>query len=406
MTIALKLANAQSKSVLPIAVQCSTSEPLPFWIEEPPTANRGLIPQTPTKDLIPTIDNCCFSLKSVAWETVLEMRLEIETLGKTSFVDKPEQGRKHGTYFPSHMSCPLGSMILYRERIGFGDLYDICVVVPGKICQRMGTSAVAGMVRLVRSYQGTFSRIDINVDDYIRDLTDEAITAAASQGHYTRFQTWEPRRVIKCTGEVLGFTHYFGSRQGETFVRIYDALPVHGIDATRFEVEYKGDNANAIAKMIDECESDEMLSETLGGILNGTFRITTDKRNHNTNRIPSATFWQRFSDRLASARKLVTERVVPSLGKKLGWIRQQCSKSLAMFQQYYGVDWRAELDAVIKEGLSRFKAIDFALFEAGKKDGFVRFWDSDNHIIDVMGKPDWWRDWMEDGNLPPEPMPF
>lgn len=372
---------------------------LPFAPEspqkvQPPLANRGFIPQDPTKELSLGIDYLTIVVRDRPWEDILLLRMEIEDWGKTSFTDKPGIGTKHGTYFRNHMKCPLGSKIAYQPHPIHPENWDAIFVVGGKVCGRMGTSKCVGLIREVLLMGGHLSRIDIKTDDYLRDLNYDALAPLVRDGNFTTFRNANMIENVNGKGIRDGYTLNFGSRTGEKCVRIYDALPVHGIDATRCEAEFKGEYANAIGKTIATVTDDESLSRLLGGMLNGTFRITERNDKHNASRVKNATPWENFSNRLAIATKLTRERVTVTLQNKIAWLRDKCSKSLAIFRAYCGVTWKDELGSLLRQGFDRFNADDLALLNASKKECFTRIWCDDNSVADILHNPVWWRDWM------------
>jgi Replication initiation factor len=404
--VGLSIANSQDKSVLPIQYTRLVPDPNYPTSGEPPATNRGLIPQDPKSELIPSVDFLTFTLEAVQKYETLNYRVKIEDWGKTSFVDKPDRGSKHGTWYDSSMMCPFGAKILYRPNLKNLELVDMLVSVPGKICQRMGGSNIYSLIRSIVFRGGRVSRIDINVDDCLRQLNFDDINKCAIAGRYTRFQCVGKIENIISSGLRVGFTFNFGSRQSDTFIRIYDALPVHGVDATRFEIEYKGDNANAIAKEIAKCGNDETATETLGGLLSGSIRFIKENRNHNTSRIQSESWWESFCDRLADARRVTPERIAAVLSNKLQWIRNKCAKSLAIFKAYYGEHFRDEFEAVIKAGFRSFNADTLALLNAAGRERFTRFFDDNNLVIDIQHNPEWWRDWFDDETIALHDAPF
>lgn len=401
-TLPCILQTRQPENVLPIALALLPFSPELPEITEPPFANRGLNPQSPTSELIPTIDYLTLLLVDRPFEDIDHMRTELEAGAKISFVDKPGVGTKHGTYYQNHMASPLGGRIAYRLNKTHPENWDAIFVVPGKLCGRMGSSRAAAWNREGHELGGHLSRIDINVDDHIRDLNYEEVLDHIQKEQYTTFQGADVHTNYKKGAGRVGNTLGFGKRSGEKYVRIYDALPVHGIDATRFEGEFKGDYAKAIGKAITKCTDDESLSRLLGGLLNGIFRITDKKDKHNANRVASAPFWERFSNRLDNAKKLSRERVTVCLQDKFAWLRDKCSKALAMFRAYCGVHYEGELNAMVKAGFARLNADDLAMLKTSSKEGLTRIWCDNNMVIDLPHNPEWFREWMNQDVLESE----
>lgn len=371
-----------------------------------PATNRVSFPLSLSSELIPAIDYLTFSLRGVEWEQIQEVREYIEEFGRTNYVDHPEQGRKIGTWYPSHMVNPHGGVISYRQDEKGLAVWDAVFQVPGTLCQRMGTAALVQALTIIKSYQGKCSRIDVNVDDYLREIDYAPIAEAAREGRYSRFSRCKIIEGFEKSGKCDGWTVYFGSRTSDTMVRFYDAKPSHGIDATRYEVEYKSHTANAIANEIAKLETEESISEMLGGLLNGTLRILAEPKDHNTNRIATATFWESFSNRLATAYRIVVARPESTLNDTLHWIRTRVAKSLAMCKVYYAEHFDYFLTDLLKDGAKTLSANHLSKLAAAGKDGFIRFIDGDKHSIDVQTNTEWWVDQMEPEFYPPYATPF
>jgi DNA relaxase NicK len=365
-----------------------------------------LFPQTPSSELIPSIDYLTFSLREVPWDYISQVKEYIEEFGKTNYLDNPEQGRKIGTWYPSHMANPHGGVITYRQDKQGLDIWDAVFTLPGSLCQRMGTGSIVHILSFAKGYGGKCSRIDINVDDYLRQIDYEPIATAAREGRYSRFSRCKIIEGFEKSGKREGWTIYIGSRTSDTMVRFYDAKPPHGIDATRYEVEYKSHTANAIANAITELETEESISEMLGGLLNGTLRILAEKKEHNTNRIGNAPFWESFSSRLATAYRFMVSRPESTINDTLHWIRTRVSKSLAMCKVYYAEHFESFLTDLLKDGVRSLGPVHLSKLRAAGRDGFLRFIYNDSYSIDFETDPDWWRDWMDPENCPPYLLPF
>lgn len=396
----------QEETVTPIVYALPPIVPEILEIVQPPPANRGLKTQSTQNDLSLAIDYLTMVVRGRSWEEIQFLRSEIEDWGKTSFVDKPGIGTKHGTYFRNHMKCPLGSKIAYQECVMNAGAFDAIIVIAGQVCSRMGASKVAAFIRESLLIGAHVSRIDIKTDDYQRLINVDFLQLVVEEGRYTTF-----RGATIIEGHVRnkgrdGFTINFGSRTGEKLMRIYDALPVHGIDANRHEAEFKGEYATAIGKVIASCEDDESLTRLLSGLLNGVFRITREAYTTNVDRVATDPLWEQFSTRLENGTKLVREAITVTLAAKLRWLRERCSKSLAMFRTYYGDEWRTMFNLLCREGQSRFNSEDLAMLSAANRDGTKQLWGDDSFVIDLPINPWWWTGHTEFNTFQMENAPF
>lgn len=394
MTIPVFPIISQAESVLvsvPEMADPYQNHPL---LRKPPAANRAVNPQDPRIELIPAVDYLTVVLVQATLDQMVELKEEIEAIAGVVFVDIPTRGRSLGTWYESHMNTCDGSLFCYRINESNPEFLDFAVQLSGTACRRAGTSAIAGLIRLIYMWGGHVSRIDINVDDFMGDLTYEDLMAASYEKRFTRFRESDRYDRYNVRSRSGGFTISFGKRSSDRYVRIYDAMAKHGIPAIRFEAEFKGAIAKKIGTMITTITNDGMLSRLLGGILNGTLRITTEARDHNTNRIATHPAWKRFAARLDNPIHVKSPQRECTLERTIRYIRTTVAKPLAKFISYYGKHWADELKGVIKNGRARFDKSDFAMLEGCTLDGFLRFFDDFGIVVDVVGAEHQIRNWL------------
>lgn len=126
--------------------------------------------------------------------------------------------------------------------------YDVIVSLSGSVLQQLyGFNNLLGLSKLVYCAYKLglhISRIDLAITDYSKTLNVFDVKLALLKGNYKGFK-------VKSTTEsgvqtIDGVTNYCGSRESESFVRIYDCWKKHGILATRLENELKGDKAKKV----------------------------------------------------------------------------------------------------------------------------------------------------------------
>lgn len=119
------------------------------------------------------------------------------------------------------------------------------------------------IIRGVVNNKGTFSRVDIALDDYLGFLDMDLIKEKLSESEYiSRFRGWDEVGGIESTkkreGKIKkGHTIYLGNRESDTFGRIYDKALQANVEYiwTRLEFEFKGHAANQF------CNPDPRLHE-------------------------------------------------------------------------------------------------------------------------------------------------
>lgn len=215
---------------------------------------------------------------------------------------------------------------------------------------------------------GRATRLDFAFDDFSELLDLSVIVNLLSEGVVS--SRWKSFRVVQGSSEIgksdfSGFTVYVGSRQSESFLRIYDkfeeqknkgvVIPDDVSFWVRCEIELKGDKA---AKIFDDCcafTEDLRFSEYLAGILYGLIDFK-DIRFFNDDvvitRLPSAGWWLSFLD--------VVSKIPVSLPQKIktietlkNWFDVSVSPSLAIVSELPGgEDWIFE---TLKLGRKRWK---------------------------------------------------
>jgi len=223
--------------------------------------------------------------------------------------------------------------------------------------QKEGLTAFDILRDIIR-LKGQFTRIDIAIDDEGERLLrlDRILEKCYKSEIVTRFARWT--QVL--SGEVdpdVGFalseiisgsfrdteepgrTIYIGSRASESFVRFYDKraqvlvkakdtrpedLPEHWI---RFELESKGERADAIARAIDD------------GSLNitGYLRQIIDFKRPNKNeerktRWTTSKWWSDFLGN-AEKQKLTLPKYTPGLEEIVTWLKDQISGALYLAEE-------------------------------------------------------------------------
>lgn len=189
---------------------------------------------------------------------------------------------------------------------------------------------------------GWFTRFDLAVDDFgarfftvedVRDFLDR-------QDVVSKFRTWRDVYESTFTGEKTGHTLYFGSRQSEIMLRVYDkhleqkqkasvpAAPVPEKTSpeawVRWELELKNRRADMAADLLI---NRKQIGEIVMGILNNYVRLIVPD-DGNRSRCSSHPLWEQFTGMIGKLRLFVRE-AQKTIEDKKRWLVRQCLPTIA-----------------------------------------------------------------------------
>lgn len=377
--------NTASKNFLPVQNSASTSSlpPLPpqtpygnTGSQSPVSLTVGIDFLTGTGRFIPgeefPLGGALSHVSSQEKISVL-IRLLTESFSE-ELVHYPGEGRLFGTYFASRFQSPGGIQVAYNLYED-GSLYYY-LSIPGSILRSVPYSVLNGVLRgLVLSYKFAVTRIDIALDDYARSVSLSTVEEAARQGSYRRLR----RHRIESHGTPdyskggvtdTGNTVYFGSRQSEKYLRIYDkGLQSKGVqDCIRWELEAKDGIAKQIvSSLIDINEDYEVHSHFLAGTVVGAIEFV-QPASRQLARCPRLDWWEKFVSRVGCSVFLAGVSDKPTLQRKVQWLHH-IAPTLAVVRKVYDSFSQADgvsgffklLDGILRNGEERLNRGHYAL---------------------------------------------
>lgn len=252
-----------------------------------------------------------------------------------------------------------GVRILYDGKPDMG----IHVIASGMALRNMEALGVVkdwpeflGMVKLLG---GMHTRVDVAIDDKTGlldlQLIEQKVIASEWTSHSRHFSIYTSGKRSDLLGRH-GKTIAIGSRQSETYTRIYDKAIEQQVGGhwIRVEVESKGETAS---KVIDGIIDNGMVF--VAGVLRRALEFVDVRDNKERSRWTKSEWWQVFLSHVEKA-KLIMQPVYRSIETIVTWLGKQASKSLAMMMLAYGGDIEQLFD-IIGHGKSRMKAKDYAL---------------------------------------------
>lgn len=201
------------------------------------------------------------------------------------------------------------------------------------------------MARYLRhiSESGKFTRLDLAIDDkgYNYYSVNDVREICDSDRCMNRFRKYRAEYERSFHGTVTGNTLYFGNRQSNAFLRIYDKRLEQiqktkkdcGFEWVRWELELKKDRANMV---VDYLLSSKPLGSVAIGILSNYFRVVV-KNNNNITRCDTDPLWERFIENVEKLR-LTVSKSEKTLESKKEWIVKQCLPSISAIVAYENGD--------------------------------------------------------------------
>lgn len=184
---------------------------------------------------------------------------------------------------------------------------------------------------------GWLTRFDLAVDDLGAHFftVDDIRGFLDRQDVVSKFRTYRDVHEATFSNEATGRTIYFGSRQSEVMLRVYDkqlqqnqraASPEDMIVEpwVRWEIELKNDRANIAADFLIQRKK---LGEIIMEILNNYVRLIVQD-DSNRSRCSSHPLWEKFVGMVGKLR-LYVESVDKTIEEKKRWLIRQCLPTIA-----------------------------------------------------------------------------
>jgi hypothetical protein len=207
-----------------------------------------------------------------------------------------------------------------------GEVEGILIDLPGRACAGLGTR-LAPFLRWCLEV-GNVTRADFALDDREGLITLPRILEADVSGAIVT--RWRGFTLLQNRerGRVAGWTCYFGSRQSQAFVRIYDKAAEQGCDGmhwVRFELECKGAFADALCREYFKRGSVAIVEQ-----VNRRFRIVEPQAGDgNRWRWPVAGWWLAFIGSVQPGVSLLAgEKQETTIESLAGWLENQAGPSL------------------------------------------------------------------------------
>lgn len=228
-------------------------------------------------------------------------------------LSKSMQGYKSGILYKN-------MLILYDGKPNMGIHVDISAQGLHNIVNGCGYSY------LQQNNNITITRLDLAMDVKQMDLINTISMDITLKNYKTRFKTY---KIVKnyetYTNKVIGHTIYFGSRQSNVFIRIYNKGLEQKIaaDWTRIELEIKGKTANNTFKNNNLSD----LPTLTRGILTNYLNFINRASAKNISRCTLQPYWAKILNDTQPL-QISPKQVQKTIPQNVEWLKKQVAKTL------------------------------------------------------------------------------
>lgn len=221
---------------------------------------------------------------------------------------------------------------------------EIRIKIPGKALAATSMREVRDMAIILREqYMGVCSRFDGAIDDYSKTINLDEVKKAQDLGNFAYVETIGYHESGERGGKDKGRTITFGSRQSQSYLRIYDKnVQSHGvIDAIRYEVEFKDEKADSVFEswcdfdFQDEQGAAKVIAGATLGAVRFCDRSSGDK---NLDRCDDLPWYEKLCNSVVSGFRLRVRKKERFLDSSIEWVKKAVMPTLAMIRKYMGDD--------------------------------------------------------------------
>lgn len=329
---------------------------------EPPYYNMGVQPtkeqrKNPTNNRVSECLTCLFDWISFTIKNYVSIDYIISDFLKMKSEDFIELDRGNYGYKRQFAN---GNVRIYFE--GKEDM-GIHIQLSGQGCRQVEEAIKGDWLTLfekIIDVEGTFTRLDLAVDDFMGALDIEKIQKKTKRKEYvSRFTSWEIRTSCKNDCDKYGKSVYFGSVKSSIRLRFYDKAAeqeIEGLHWVRTELQLRDERANVAIQLYLAGKS---IGEIVAGVLKNYIRFVDPSSDKNKWRWKTSKFWDRFVAG-AEALKLTTGQKRRTLGDLYAWIDRSVAPSLALLVKAAGGDFSV-IENMIIEARKRLKPKHLAM---------------------------------------------
>lgn len=253
----------------------------------------------------------------------------------------------------------------YKKQVALGDIYVLYdgkenmgthTIISGKGCRQYEEKEpLIELIKRLNENEIKCTRIDLAIDDMEgKTIQIDKITDDLRKGNVVskwKTSTELIKRELN-SGEIIGQTINIGSRQSETFLRIYNKSLEQRIEGSwsRMELEVKGRKAENLQSIMTV----ENVGQLIKKIINNYIRIVKPGNDTNKSRWKTKEYWLNIIETTEKV-KLSSKKEDATVDELKKWVESQIAPTLATIVITDGgsIDFLYEQ---IKEGQKRLKA--------------------------------------------------
>jgi DNA relaxase NicK len=251
---------------------------------------------------------------------------------------------------------------------------EVHVDLSAGIVSQWDEAKLQAVLGWITEHKGHVTRLDVALDD--RDATvcistiREAVDAGKAVTRSQKFQVLSASNHKE--GVPTGETLYFGSRESQTMLRVYDKrleLRSKGREeadsyGVRWELEFKQDRAQACAKALRTLDAEDWRAFVVGLLRSYVdFRDTTrEAEPYEKYRAALLPWWQMLTEGFRRCR-LVVEKIQQRLDDVVMWLSRSIAPMLSVAVARKGQQFLFDL---IYIGTKKWKAKHYALLKERK----------------------------------------
>lgn len=251
---------------------------------------------------------------------------------------------------------------------------DVHVSLSGEIVSAWQPEKVQAVCLWIQKRQGHGTRVDLALDDRHGHASVSQVIEAADRGQAVmRWNTYDAKRKCSFMGkeDIRGEMVTFGSRQSESYLRVYDKRrEAEGKGETvegpwvRWELEFKKDRANLCTDLLAYLPMEEWREVTVGLLKSCiSFRDTTAGASSSDRcRASELAWWRALTEDFKRCRFHV-EKTERKLEEVVAWFTQAMGPTMAALYCAAGPEF---ITKVIESGSQRWKAPHYQLMKKSK----------------------------------------
>jgi hypothetical protein len=213
------------------------------------------------------------------------------------------------------------------------------------------------------------NRLDVALDDFSRRVSPKQIDDVLAQYPGVLASGKSHSGVYSTDDEGnRHYTIYCGSKKSDSFLRVYDALPVHGEDAIRFESQFRrriAHHAFALLlgadypKFADGAEISDILQRRAASLVTGSVDFRYPQEGVRLERRERVPFWQSLCEDIELSMKPSRVKPVNSFQEKLEWFEYGMGKLLYKLRSVLGpTRFSAYLEYLLGRAVDRIDDFD------------------------------------------------